>query len=331
MSIDVKSVLQRAKGNWLAILVRLGMAAHLLNNKNGPCPKCGGKDRFRWDNKNGDGGGYCHQCDFKGSGLTLAAKWLNLTNRQDFPKLLKTISDALSSMGIFANQSMPCANSANLAKERNASKLALEKWNESKPLNFNHDNPANKYFKNRGLNVIGLESLRFHPALDYYKDKKFIGKFPALVAIVVDADGDFLAIHRIYLDEFGNKANLDPAKMALGKIATGAIHFGEPTDILNVAEGIETALAVYEMTGQPTWSTISSSGLKNLKIPESVGTVIIWADLDQSLTGEIAANELALRLGFEDVRVKIRLPDKKYLTENMKSFDWLDYYNINNK
>lgn len=333
MSIDVKSILQRAKGNWFAILTWLGIAAHFLNNKNGPCPKCGGKDRFRWDNKNGDGGGYCHQCDFKGSGLVLAAKWLNLTSRQDFPKLLKIISDALSSMGISVNQSTPCANSANFAKDSYIRELAEKIWIESKPLNLDHDNAVLKYLKRRGLKKLtGLESLRFHPELTYFdEDGKSIGKFPALVSKIVDVAGNFLGIHRIYLDEFGNKANLNPVKMALGKIATGAIHLDAVTDVLNVAEGIETALAVRAMTGQPTWAAISAGNLKNLHIPDTVRKVTIWADLDRTLTGESAAKGLALMLEFDGVKVEVRLPDQKYLTETSKSFDWLDYYNLNHK
>lgn len=224
------------------------------------------------------------------------------------------------------------ANSANLAKNGYIRELAEKIWNESKPLSPNHDNAGIKYLRRRGLKFYNqIESIRFHPALDYFQDGKSIGKFPVLVSKVVDVEGNFLAIHRVYLDESGNKANLDPVKLVLGKIATGSIRLDVATDVLNITEGLETALAVREMTGQPTWSAISATNLKALCIPATVGRVIIWADLDRKLTGELAASELALMLRFDGVIAEVRLPDEKYLTETSKSFDWLDYYNQNNK
>ena len=106
--MDIKIIKQQANGRWAAILSANGVPNHLLRGKNCACPVCGGNDRFRWDNKSGDGGGYCHQCDFKGSGLTLLAKWLNLTRREDFPKLLKTVAEYLGSHSYsLGNQNKP--------------------------------------------------------------------------------------------------------------------------------------------------------------------------------------------------------------------------------
>src|SRR5690348_13963485 len=52
----------RARGRWREILPCLGVETRYLTNKHGPCPLCGGKDRFRFDDKNGDGTYYCNQC-----------------------------------------------------------------------------------------------------------------------------------------------------------------------------------------------------------------------------------------------------------------------------
>ena len=47
-------VKQQANGKWPDILATLGVPVS-ANGKHGPCPGCGGKDRFRFDNKDGDG------------------------------------------------------------------------------------------------------------------------------------------------------------------------------------------------------------------------------------------------------------------------------------
>ena len=41
----------RARGRWAAILPQLGVSPSALTGKHGPCPLCGGRDRFRFDDK----------------------------------------------------------------------------------------------------------------------------------------------------------------------------------------------------------------------------------------------------------------------------------------
>ncbi|WP_305790497.1 primase-helicase zinc-binding domain-containing protein [Acidisphaera rubrifaciens] len=40
----------------------LGVDARYLVNRHGPCPVCGGRDRLRFDDKDGSGSFYCNQC-----------------------------------------------------------------------------------------------------------------------------------------------------------------------------------------------------------------------------------------------------------------------------
>ena len=52
-----------ARGRWQGILSSLGgISEEFLQNDHGPCPLCGGTKRFRWDNRDDDGGGYCNDC-----------------------------------------------------------------------------------------------------------------------------------------------------------------------------------------------------------------------------------------------------------------------------
>jgi phage/plasmid primase-like uncharacterized protein len=45
------SVHDRARGRWPEILPALGIAPNALRNRHGPCPGCGGRDRFRFDDR----------------------------------------------------------------------------------------------------------------------------------------------------------------------------------------------------------------------------------------------------------------------------------------
>ena len=48
-----------AKGRWHSILTSQGIHPSYLTGKHTPCPYCGGTDRFRFDNKEGDGTFLC--------------------------------------------------------------------------------------------------------------------------------------------------------------------------------------------------------------------------------------------------------------------------------
>ena len=66
--IDVRTA---AAGRWRSILTTLGMNEKALSGKHCACPMCGGKDRFRFDDKDGRGTYYCSGCG-AGDGVKLA-------------------------------------------------------------------------------------------------------------------------------------------------------------------------------------------------------------------------------------------------------------------
>src|SRR3546814_303448 len=55
---------------WPSILPQFGISPSYLTGKQTPCPTCGGKDRFRFDNKDGRGTYYCNKCG-PGDGVQL--------------------------------------------------------------------------------------------------------------------------------------------------------------------------------------------------------------------------------------------------------------------
>lgn len=51
-----------ARGRWKEIIQSLtGISSKQLTNKHQPCPFCGGTDRYRFDDKYGDGNWFCNQ------------------------------------------------------------------------------------------------------------------------------------------------------------------------------------------------------------------------------------------------------------------------------
>lgn len=73
---DAREVLEAARGRWPGTLGRFGVNTALLTGRHGPCPGCGGRDRFRFDDKEGEGTFICSQGgggNLSGNGLTLLA------------------------------------------------------------------------------------------------------------------------------------------------------------------------------------------------------------------------------------------------------------------
>lgn len=87
------STIARARGRWREILPRLGVETRFLSNRHGPCPLCGGKDRFRFDDRDGSGSYYCNQCG-PGGGLLLLRKLRGWDHATACAEVDKIIGDA---------------------------------------------------------------------------------------------------------------------------------------------------------------------------------------------------------------------------------------------
>lgn len=57
--LSFAAVKTAARGRWPEILPALNVPRDALRAKHGPCPGCGGKDRYRFDDRGGDGTWYC--------------------------------------------------------------------------------------------------------------------------------------------------------------------------------------------------------------------------------------------------------------------------------
>ena len=51
-----------AHGKWRHILLQFGLTTKNLSGKHQPCPLCGGKDRWRYSDHDGNGSYFCSGC-----------------------------------------------------------------------------------------------------------------------------------------------------------------------------------------------------------------------------------------------------------------------------
>ncbi|MGM4892068.1 DUF7146 domain-containing protein [Tardiphaga sp. 839_C3_N1_4] len=158
------------------------------------------------------------------------------------------------------------------------------------------------YLRSRGIVTTIPPTLRF---LSLARHSPSNQSLPAMIAAVtVWPERRPCAVHRTFLAADGKgKAAIDTPRMTLGTCRRGAVRLAEANDQLMVGEGIETCMAAMQATGQPAWAALSTSGLRNLAIPEHVKEVVVLADGD--LPGEEAAQYAARRWVREGRRVRI--------------------------
>ncbi len=295
-----------ATGKWRGILAGFGLSEKALSGKHGPCPMCGGKDRFRFDDKEGRGTWFCGHCG-AGDGVALVMAYKGM----DFLEAAREIE--LAAGVVQPSRVTPEANEAQkLAKLRQV-------WTEASPLV--HGDEAMAYLAGRGLALeTSPRALRLHPELPYYDAGQVIGRYPAILAQVVGPDGDPKTIHRTYMHA-GKKAPVEsPKKLMPGKRSEGAaVRLSRVGWHLGIAEGIETALAASILFSVPTWSTISAHGIETFEPPDGVKRITIFADNDDSFTGQAAAYACACRLRKRGLEVDVKIP--------AEIGDWLDVLN----
>jgi putative DNA primase/helicase len=296
-----------ARGKWENILAHFGVSSEYLRKGiDTECPNCGGKDRYRFTDRKGDGDYYCRGCG-PGNGFKL----LMLLNGWEFAECAKEVDAVVGNIPVGSGYS---------SEARNPEKIrsALRKvWDGASP----GQGIVRAYLMKRGLSVFP-SCLRGHPNLEYYTPEgELKGKYPAMLAQVLGADKKPQSIHRTYI------ADVDPRKKMMKPIDTvagAAVRLFPATDTVAVTEGIETAIAVFELTGFPTWATTSAGGLETFQVPEGIQNVAIYGDNDENFVGQVAAYKLACRLVREGKTVTVTIP----LNVNT---DWLDVLNERNK
>lgn len=91
--VETKRLKDATRGRWPHILPQLGITVPSDPKRHAPCPACGGRDRFRFDDLGGAGTWYCNQCDpHAGDGFDLVKKALNLDFREAAERIAAIVS-----------------------------------------------------------------------------------------------------------------------------------------------------------------------------------------------------------------------------------------------
>ncbi len=222
----------------------------------GPCPQCGGRDRFSINTQKGVFN--CRRCGGKGGGAALVMFVMNMT----FPQALEylcgprqEIDPAELARREKVRAEDKAKREAREAKERAAVvREARHVWAGARDA---AGTPVQAYLERRGIYLPAIP-----PTLRYARDLKFTHKIngkwevlhqgPAMVGQIKSADGLVTAVHRTWLDlgqpkgkaviRHPETGEVLPSKKVLGSKKGGAIRLTMPAPVMIMGEGLETTL-----------------------------------------------------------------------------------------
>jgi hypothetical protein len=185
--------------------------------------------------------------------------------------------------------------------ETETREIAAQIWGESDPLS--RDDPSCRYLAGRALDLERLAqandgklpaTLRSHRAL---WNRETGRAYPAMVAAIVGPDGQFVGVHRTWLQQREDggfeKASIKSPKMTLGHYrldgGAGCIRLWRPKwreateeDVLALSEGIEDGLTA--ALWHPGWRVaagVSLSALLTTRIPPVISRVVLVIQNDK--------------------------------------------------
>lgn len=236
--IQAEDIKRAAEGKWMDLIFpRFGIDVQW--KKKTPCPACGGRDRFRFDDKNGNGDYFCQHCQ-GGDGLDLIGKCTHLS----FPEVVKEVGAIL---GLDDSSKITDADREKWRKERECREKEQRELEQK--MRENIARKAESTFRNAYQGEFSL----------YLKNKQ-VDKDPK---IKITHDGNLLIPA---YDEHGKMWNLqtitpDGQKLFIQESGgrTGGCFFviGEvqpdlyDAHIICIAEGYATGMSIHMATGHP--------------------------------------------------------------------------------
>ena len=334
-----ESLTVRCRGRWPEIMAKLAPREDLLkaiergSRRVGWCPVHLGKhgDAFRVFKDFVDtGGAVCNTCGKFGTGFKVLM-WINGWDEVTTGRELRRFLDGEQPAApINTRRALPPMAPVEPERRRPSRDGLMNLWDAAMPLTHERAEPVRRYFARRGLHGLDLgqlQTLRCHPDHMYTDSEtgKRVGRFPTLLAFVVDANGELVALHRTYLTDEGEKARVKPVKKLLnaqGATASGGCVRLQAVDtvgsILCTCEGLENGLtALMRNPHLPFWPATSAPLLGALLLPPQVRHLVIWGDVEPAQRqpdgsvrqpGRDTADKLATRIRADGRTVEMLFP-----------------------
>jgi Toprim domain/CHC2 zinc finger len=258
----------------------------------GPCPVCGGRDRFAINVKKQVWN--CRICARGGDVIELVRHLDGLGFKEAVAALT---GHALPRERTPSGQSEPAGYVARAELKRAASALPWKAiWAEAQDP---RRTLVDAYLRSRRLELpveAAGEAVRFHPAC-------FFGKecYPAMVCLVRNiATNEPQGVHRTAIMPDGTAIKRDGKtfRMSLGPTAGGAIKIDPDEDVtqgLCIGEGVETCLSGRQLGLQPVWSIISVGGIERFPVLPDIDRIQIIRENDPNGASERAVKKCADR------------------------------------
>ena len=288
--LKISEIARAAQGQWGSILPALGITVP-ARGKHGACPVCGGKDRFRVDDKEGKGTWFCNQCDPQ------AGDGVNLVSRVTGKPLIEAANMVAQFLGLSAGLDMAAikANEAR-AKQQAEQERQREQAKHKAAAELAH-NILSQCQPSKGHPYLVGKRLSESEAL--ILQSPVAGKVQGLLVVpLYNAAGELTTCQTI--DDTGHKYLL------AGGRKTGSFHRIAGSNVLAICEGYATGLSVHLATGFTVYVAVDAGNLRTVaeavKEQHPHAVIILAADNDDNPeksinTGLIKAQEAAAAIG----------------------------------
>ena len=163
---------------------------------------------------------------------------------------------------------------------------------------------AGAYRRNRLIDSYST-ALRYHDRTPLGRRAQLRLR-PAMLAAITSGSG-LLALERTFLEPPGRRARgIGKPRRMLGRPRNGSVRLAPASDVLGLAEGVETAMSAMILLGFPVWATLGSERLAHVAIPGSVRTLILLPDNDRA--GRIGAEAALIAHAADGRTVRIDWP-----------------------
>jgi hypothetical protein len=259
----------------------------------GPCPRCGGSDRFSIRPKKNVW--HCRGCDRQGHSGDIVGL-VEFLDGVSFKDAVKTLS------GDYPRRETPPPSATVYARrphdegyEREQHRKAAWVWSQRRPAS---GTTVEKYLRNRGIACPLPATIGYLPPSSSYP--------PAMVAAycipgegepgIADAPRNVVSVHITkLLPDGSDRERGKGAKITLGRPLGRPIVLAPVNDLLGLAitEGIEDALTVHQATGLGAWAAGSAPFMQSIadSVPNYVECVTVFAHPEQR--GQDDARRLA--------------------------------------